>query len=312
MVLTQLVVLLIGLGVVSFFSERAVLCSTQLAKRLKVPPLVIGVILISVGTDIPEIANSIFSSYANHGDINVGDTLGSCLTQITLVFGLAVLLGGSAIAHRKNILILGACAIAAVALAALVVLDGHLTRSDALLLILSYIILIAVSAKFTIKEIGYAKEPDLFCPKEEGYLLTTLSLVLSLIFVVVGAVLVIESAIEISTSLKLPEFFISFFVIGIGTSLPELSVELAALRQKQYGILLGDLMGSNITDATLALGIGPLLFPTIISGEVIIPFAFYVVFATLVTVALFAWREKMDRHSAIVLIAVYLSSLMLT
>ena len=90
--------------------------------------------------------------------------------------------------------------------------------------------------------------------------------------------------------------------------MPEFSVELAAIRKKQYGIVLGDLMGSNITDATLALGIGPLLFPTSISGSIIAPLAIYLVLASIAIVSIFALRERIDRKAAVALVAIYLLS----
>jgi cation:H+ antiporter len=308
MVIVDLAILLIGIGVVAFFSDKTVMCATHVANRLRVPPLIIGVFLISMGTDVPEIANSIFSSYAGHGDINVGNTLGSSLSQITLVLGLAVLFGGTLKAHRRNVLILGACATAAVALAAAAVGDGELTRLDAGILILSYVALLAVSIRFTVSEFGAKKEVDLSCIKERlpGSLLR---LMLYLAFVVIGAVIVVDSAIRVSVDLGLPEYFISFFVIGIGTSLPELSVEFSALRKRKYGLVLGDMMGSNITDATLALGIGPLLFPIGVSAGVVMPLAVYVVLASVAVVTIFAWRKKVDRLAAILFLALYALSL---
>ncbi len=306
MVLVELAALIAGLALVIFSSQKTVDCATHMATRLKVPPLIIGVVLVSVGTDIPEIANSIFSSYTGHGDINVGDTLGSCLTQISLILSIVVMLGGVLEAKRRNILILGGAATAAVAMAALVMLDGDLTQNDAALLVVSYAVLLAISTKFTIGEDG-KKEVDLSCMKHKVPT-TFVFLMLALVGVVIGAIVVVESVINVSRAIGVPEYFISFFVIGLGTSLPELSVELAAIRNKRYGLLLGDMMGSNITDATLALGIGPLLFPTPITGGVIIPVAAYVVLASILIVSLFAWRKKIDRRAAIILIALYLLS----
>jgi cation:H+ antiporter len=271
-----------------------------------VPPIIIGVVLVSVGTDVPEIANSIFSSYTGHGDINVGNALGSCLTQISLVLGLAVLIGGTVKGTRRNILVLGGGATLAVALAAFVVLDGRLDSADAGLLIFTYILILAVTTKLTCREVG-TKDFDLSHLKN-GLTKTLGLLVASLVGVVIGAIVVVENVITLSSLVGVPEYFVSFFAISLGTSLPELSVELAALRKRNYGILIGDLMGSNITDATLALGIGPLLFPTPISQGIIAPVALYIIFVSAVAVGLFAWRKKIDKKAALLLIGLYLIS----
>ena len=302
----EIAALIAGLAIISYSSEKSVEYSSHIARRMKIPPLVIGVVLVSLGTDIPEIANSIFSSYTGHGDINVGDTLGSSLTQISLVLGMVALLIGTIKARRRNIALLGGAAIIAVALAAFTVLDGELTREDGLFLMASYFVLLAVSYKFSTTEFG-DESLDLSHMKD-GLAKTGVMLVLALAGVAIGAVTIVESVIRISSAVGIPEYFISFFVIGLGTSLPELAVEFAAARKKQFGLLLGDMMGSNITDATFALGIGPLIFPAAISGEVIAPVAIYVVIASIAIVSLFAWREKIDRKAGVVLIALYLLS----
>lgn len=310
MVIGDTALLIVGLGFVSYFSGKTVELSTHLAQAFKVPPLVIGIVLISLGTDMPEIANSIFSSYAGYGDINVGNALGSCLTQISLILGSVAIIGGTIKAHRRNVLVLGACATAAVALAAAIVLDGDLTREEGLVLVMAYGLLIALSANYTEKEHGTSKDIDLTELKNRVPI-AFIGLAVSLGFVIVGAGIIVDSVIKVSNAFGLPEYLVSFFVIGLGTSLPELSVELAALRQKKYGLVLGDLMGSNITDATFALGIGPLLFPTGITAGVVAPLAVYTIIASIVIAGLFAWRERIDRRLAAVMIGIYLLSFLL-
>ncbi|MDH3494738.1 MAG: hypothetical protein OEM82_14385, partial [Acidobacteriota bacterium] len=77
-----------GAALTLIASRRAVRYASLLAQGLSLPPFLIGITIVSVGTDIPEIANSIVASLAGHGDLNVGDSVGSVMTQITLIFGL--------------------------------------------------------------------------------------------------------------------------------------------------------------------------------------------------------------------------------
>jgi cation:H+ antiporter len=306
MVLIELATLIVGIALVAYSSEKTVEHSIKIAAAFRVPTLIIGVVLVSVGTDLPEITNSILSSYTGHGDINVGNILGSCLTQISLILAFVAILGGVVKGHRRNVIILGACAVAAVAVAAIVVMDGELSRVDAAILIVTYAILLFIATRFSVREVKTTKI-DIYCV-ERNVRKCLAMLFLAVIGVVIGAAVVVNSVIALSQDLGLPEYFISFFIVGIGTSLPELSVELAAIRKRQYGLMLGDLMGSNITDATLALGIGPLLFPTAVSAGVIFPLAFYVVAASVAVVVLFAWRGKIDRKAAVALLAIYFLS----
>jgi len=299
--------LIAGLSLIAYSSSKTVEYSSQIATAMRIPALLIGLFIVALGTDLPEIANSIYASYAGHGDINVGNILGSCLTQITLSFGLVAVLGGTIIAKRKNILVLGGCAVLAVLIATLMVIDGTLTQVDAALLIALYAALLFISNKYTVREIGGANVAEVYGTRSR-ILRTSFMLLLSLIGVTMGAIVIVDAVIGLSENIGIPEYFVSFFAIGIGTSLPELSVSLAGIRKKKFGIVVGNVLGSNIVDATLALGIGPLLFPTAISSGIIAPLAIFVVFASAVAVALFAWKEKIDKQMATLLILLYLIS----
>ena len=92
----------IGFLVAVLASRRAVTTTTQLAAGTRIPRFVIGFTLLAIGTDLPEIANSIVSSISGHGDLNVGDSVGSAATQITLVLGLLPLLGGVTFAISRR------------------------------------------------------------------------------------------------------------------------------------------------------------------------------------------------------------------
>ena len=89
-----LLVLIAGLLLMIFSSKKAIDHAVEVASAFGIPHILIGFNLISIGTDLPEIVNSILSSYIGHADINIGDLLGSVLSQLTLVFGLLPLIGG--------------------------------------------------------------------------------------------------------------------------------------------------------------------------------------------------------------------------
>ncbi len=94
-------------------SEQAVEHTVSIAREWGTPPLVTGLVLVSLGTDLPEIMNAIVSCAANHAAIGLGDALGSALTQMTLVMGLLPFLGGEFRVRRRSIIFLGACEVLA-------------------------------------------------------------------------------------------------------------------------------------------------------------------------------------------------------
>jgi len=131
---------------------------------------------------------------------------------------------------------------------------------------------------------------------------------LGFIGVAVGAFIVIWSVITLSTAFHIPEYLISFFVLAIGTSLPELVVDVMALRRKQYELAIGDIIGSSIVDASLSIGIGPLLKPIKVNGAFVMITGLYAIFVSIVIISLLALREKVDRKIGALFIALYLFS----
>jgi cation:H+ antiporter len=108
--------------------------------------------------------------------------------------------------------------------------------------------------------------------------------------------------------LNISEFVASFFIAATGTSLPELAVVLSAIRKKQFSIAIGDIMGSSVLDATFSIGVGPLLFPTVIdTGPSAITWL-YSIFAVLIIVSILSLRGKIDRKFGLLCIVLYIFS----
>ena len=105
------------------------------------------------------------------------------------------------------------------------------------------------------------------------------------------------------------EYLISFFLLAIGTSLPEVVVDLTAVRKKQYELAVGDAIGSCIVDASLSIGIGPLLIGKIkVSGELAMITGSYAILACIIIILTLALREKVDKKAGALFILLYLLS----
>ncbi|MFX0057546.1 MAG: sodium:calcium antiporter [Candidatus Hodarchaeota archaeon] len=307
-ILLAIFILIGGLALIIFCSIKAVKHSAILAAALGVSPLVIGVALVSVGTDISEIFNSIVSCALGHGDIDVGDSVGSDLTQLTLVFGILPLVSGVFYVHRKDIIILGACEVLSLILIFTVVEKGYFTRLDAILMVGClgiYIWLIYNANKESILQ-RVEKIEKIEAPRKK--LLHLLIAALAFGGVTISAFMIVESVIVISSLLNVHEYIISFFIVAIGTSLPELAVDINALRLKHHEIAIGDIIGSCIVDSTLSIGIGQALFPQQITAELAVPTVLYTLVASFIVITIVAVRKKVDRKAGIVFIALYFIS----
>jgi len=297
-----------GIALIIFSSIKAVKHSAILAFALGISPLIIGVTLVSIGTDIPEIFNSIISCALGHGDIDVGDSVGSDLTQLTLVFGILPLVTGIIYVHRKDIIILGASEILSLIVIYSVVEKGYFTRLNAILMVGSlgiYIWLIYNANKESILHRVEMIE-KIEAPRSKKFHL--LIAVIGFGGVTLASYMIVESVIVLSRAINIHEYIISFFIVAVGTSLPELAVDINALRLGHHQIAIGDIVGSCIVDSTLSIGIGQVLFPQAVTAALAIPTVLYTIVASFIVFAIIASRKKVDKKAGIVFIALYFTS----
>jgi cation:H+ antiporter len=290
--------LIAGIALLAYSSDKAVEHSVSIASSLGVSPLLIGLVIVSLGTDLPEIFNSIISWGMGHGNISVGDCFGSVLAQITLIVGLLALLGGTFKVKRDEIIVIGACELLALIAAISMVEKGYISRMNAVFLVASWPLLMLI-IKNIMKQ-GYSKQHT--GTRLYHHVAIT---VIGYTGVAIGAYIVINSVVILSEALKIHEYLISFFIVAIGTSLPELVVDLTAIRKKQYEIAIGDAMGSCLVDASLAIGIGPLIFPGLVSGRLAETTGLYTLFASIVVILTLALRQRLDRKAGVFFIIVY-------
>jgi cation:H+ antiporter len=273
----SLLALVAGFGAMVVASRHAVESATELVSGSRVPPFVIGMTVLAIGTDLPEIANSIVSSWADHGDVNVGDSLGSAATQTTLVLGLLPLIVGSIVVTARGIASVGWLAVAGIGVIAVVTSDDWFGRTDAALLIALWVL----GSWFTFRRVRRPHQLSLpEAPSPRGRLVVRT--LVSLGAVAVAAMVSLWALVQLAEEWNAPEFLVSFFLASIGTSLPELVFDITAVRKGEVELAIGDIFGSSFIDATLAIAIGPLLFPTAVTSADVFPAAI----AALVAVAL--------------------------
>lgn len=297
-----------GIVLIIYASIKAVKHSAILAIALGVSPLIIGVTLVSIGTDISEIFNSIVSCALGHGDIDVGDSVGSDLTQLTLIFGILPIVSGAIYVHRKDIIILGASEILSLIVIYSVVEKGYFTRLNAILMVGSlgiYIWLIYNANKESILQRVEMIE-KIEAPRRKIFHL----LIAAVGFggVTLASFMIVESVIVLSRLLNVHEYIISFFIVAVGTSLPELAVDINALRLGHHQIAIGDIVGSCIVDSTLSIGIGQVLFPQTVTAALAVPTVLYTLISSFIVFTIIATRKKVDKKAGILFIALYFAS----
>ena len=304
----HVVVLVIGLLVMIYAAEKSVDHSILFASALGISPLVIGLLFVSIGTDLPEIVNSIVSSGLGHLDINVGDAIGSVMTQLTLVFGLLSFVAKKPFKINKKIMfVMGSCLLLALFLVYSTIETGFISRINALFMIGSLPIYMVLIYSF----MGIEPQVDRSPLREVKKFRHLVFALIGFIGVAAGSYAVVTSVIEISTIFKVPEFIISFFAVAIGTSLPELVVDVKAIRQGETALAYGDIIGSCIIDSTLSIGIGAFIFPQAVSTNLANTAILYTIFSSFIVTCLLTLRGTIDRKAGVILISLYILSYIL-
>ena len=299
--------LLLGLIILFYSSDLAVSKMISIARIFGLSMFMIGFIVSSVGTDLPEIFNSITSAYLGHGAISIGDSFGSVLTQITLVLGLIPFFCTFCRLIPSKFFIVGITEVIIVAFSVWLSLDGSVTRFDGIMLILVWIISIFVLRRFGDEKI-VAEEGVLLSEPTEKMSKLVGYIILGFAGIGVGSYLVIDSVINISKAFGLSEYIVSFFILSLGTSMPELVVAISAIRKKHFELAVGDIVGSCIVDATLGIGLGPVFFPINFDNSALLFTGIYAIVASFIVVSILSWRGVNNRTTGGIFILVYLIS----
>lgn len=271
MVIVWLALLVLGLVVAALASRRAVTSALEISESLGVSAGLVGVTVMAIGTDLPEIATSVMAAIQGHGDLLVGDATGSALTQITLILAILMFAGSSRLdvgASGSTIAITaGSATVVALVGVAVMVSDGRVSRVDGVILITAWIAGLVVVHR---RERAGPGEPPEHHITSTGLASSTGRTIMWLLVVGGASWLVVHSFIETSDSFGIPEFIASAIVLSLGTSMPELVVDWTAIRRGASALAIGDLFGSSLVDSTLSIGVGPVIRSVAVSPDVLI------------------------------------------
>jgi len=301
-VFSEPVLLIFGLIGLVLGSELAVRVARALAEQFGVQSVVVGLTVSSIGTSIPEIATNVtvgmnaLAGTADASGVAVGNILGSCLAQATLLLGLTAIVRGIDAPIGRTEVVAVTLAITAAALASM---DGVVRREEGVALVIAYVLYLVMMYLRLEPRSGPIE------PVQRARVGAQLALgVAALALVFVSAQAVVGGAVSLAADSGLSATTLGVFV-GIGTGLPELAVALSAIRQHDDGIALGNLLGSNITDPLLSFGLGAMVHPVVVPvGELLLDFLFWVG-GTIIALLLLGTGRALDRNEAGVLLVVF-------
>ncbi|WP_338463997.1 calcium/sodium antiporter [Franconibacter daqui] len=257
--------LIIGLLLVVYSADRLVFAASLLCRSLGVPPLIIGMTVVGIGTSLPEILVATAAALHGQADLALGTALGSNITNILLILGLAALLHPfyvhSGVLRRELPIMLLVSALAGVFF-----YDGALSRLDGSVLLCmaaAYIWLIVKVARIAERKgnDSLTREQQAELPREGSRPVAFLWLGVALIIMPMATQIVIDNATVLANSFGISELTVGLTFIAIGTSLPELATAIAGARKGEDDIAIGNIIGSNIYNIAIVPGLTALLAP---------------------------------------------------
>jgi len=310
-----------------YIGAKFVIISLEnIADRLNISHIMVGLTILSIGTSLPEIAVSIMGGLdkllgidPNIDGIVIGNKVGSFLIQITLIIGILAV-SQPIFVSKWELRREGPMLFISILIFLFFSLDGILTQFEALLMIIIYFLYLSLviwserhltKAKLEIKylekeRIDAVRFESVESPRKESSTLRDLgTLLFGLIILIIAAEASLLSAHDISKEFHIPENVIGIIIVGFGTSLPELIADLTAIRRGSFGIAVGDILGSNICDILLATGSGAILINFNVP-LIILVFDIPVLFLALSLALYLLWSEKtLKRWEGCLLIGFY-------
>ncbi|RRO05395.1 calcium/sodium antiporter [Pectobacterium aquaticum] len=258
--------LFVGLLLLVYGADRLVYGAAVLARSLGLPPFVIGITIVGFGTSLPELIVSVTAALNDQSDMAVGNVLGSNITNILLILGSAALIRPltvhSTILRWELPLMLSVTLLCGVLLH-----DSYLSRTDGTMLLVAAIlclVLILRMAQQAQREGGdsLTREQLAELPQDDSsQMAAVLWLILGMIILPMAARMVVDNATVIARYFDVSELTIGLTILAIGTSLPELATAIVGTLKKEDDIALGNLIGSNIFNIAIVLGVPALLSP---------------------------------------------------
>jgi cation:H+ antiporter len=298
--LVEVVLFLAGLVGLIAGADRAVTAAGDLALYYGVSPFFIGVTLISVGTSVPEMVTSVYAAYYGAGDLVVGNIVGSETAQITLAIAVVAFVAPF-VAERRNVLVYGSAMILAMIVMLLTLDDGVIGQSEGFLMMLAYVQFIyTLYTNEGGEEITEEVIERVSTPRE-----TLPGILGGLALVVVGGQIMVTNGVVLARLAGIPEYLLGLLT-GLGTTLPEIVVAGIAAHEGRGGISVGSILGSNITDPVFSLGVGALFFDIVVDDLAALQGSLtYMLVVSVLVLALFYWREGIDRRAAVVCLLLY-------
>lgn len=306
------IILLVGFALLIKGADIFVDGASSLAKKMGIPPVIVGLTIVSIGTSAPELAVSLISALNGSNNIAIGNVIGSNIFNILMVLGVTTIIL-PIIVHKNEVKIDFIVNTVSTILLFVLTFDSLfgselniISRADALILIimcLMYMVMLIIKAKKT--EMPKPTEEEL----NINVFIKLLLIIIGATGIVIGGQLVVNSASNLATALGMSEKLVGLTIVAMGTSLPELVTSVVAALKGEKEIAIGNVLGSNIFNILLILGTSSIISPIIVDSGLIIDFTLLIIITLLIHLLVFTNKKKEKKFTKLegaVMVSLYI------
>ena len=302
----DIILLVVGMALMIKGADFFVDGASNIAKALKIPTLIIGLTLVSIGTSAPELSVSVTSALQGKDDMSFGNVLGSNIFNVFVVIGASALMMPLAVSKdviKKDIpILLGIYAI--LTLFAFGISAYSITLVEGII-IFSLFIAYTIYLIFRAKNEPEEEEEE---KKSKPWWLNLIYVVAGLLGIIFGGNFVVDSASAIATKLGMSELLVSLTIVAVGTSLPELVTSIVAAKKGENDIAVGNAIGSCLFNIVLILGISSMIYPVGLELYQLVDVIVMIIAVVLIFV--FAFKSyKINKWQGVILILLYVAYL---
>lgn len=268
---TSLAAITFGFVLLVWGAERFVAGASATARSLGVSPLIVGLTIVGFGTSAPELLVSGVAAWQGNTGLAIGNALGSNITNIALVLGIAALIKpldvhSQTLRRELPVLLLVMC------FALILIIDGDLGRGDGLMLLLGMVLVMYWLVRLGLESRAdpMTKEYDAEMPAPMPIPRALFWLFLGMVVLFVGSRFLVTGAVDIATELGVSDLVIGLTIIAIGTSLPELAATVMSAIRNEHDIAIGNVIGSNMFNLLGVMGLPGVIMPGKIDSHVLL------------------------------------------
>lgn len=303
-IVLDIIMLLVGFVLLIKGADVFVDGAVGISRKLKIPAVVVGLTIVAFGTSAPEASVSVAAALAGSNGIAVGNVLGSNLFNLLVVTGISAVFMSLPVSKsilKRDYPFMMFITVVMLAMF-LFVTPNDLSRTDGIILLILFAFFLFYTVFFALRSRSAAYEDD--GEKAMKLWQSLIYLAIGLAAIILGGDLVVDNASSLAVAWGMDEILVGLTIVALGTSLPELVTSVVASRKGENDIAIGNVVGSNIFNILMVLGISSTIRPIQVGNEVIIDTVILIVICLLVAIPIYK-NKQLGRTSGILMILAY-------